>query len=368
MDPSLGRIFAALASKASGPSDTSEELVAIGQAMVARLRDIFLGNSRPDDYDDLLERVESGDEGAVPILADVIDGADPSPFLATLVPLAADASRAGFVPPPPANADTQYPVAELEQAVAQQRELFAAEPTNRGHAIELDMLLSDLPIRYRDLGRHEEALVAAQAYREFRQELAEIDPDSQMDISFDLLSDAYAKLDRFEEAAAVKEEGLEHRRDAWSLMDLSGYYTSLSRTDEAVAMAEEAVAMERKRENADPHQSLLSILLEHLSATYRSVGRKEDALFAIEQAVAIHRNIAAGQPVTGCELGRTLTNLLTLHDELDHLEVSAADCDEAKAATENCLALHRVMASTDVEGLADLLAQRETLARLSQPD
>ena len=253
-------------------------------------------------------------------------------------------------------------VTELEEAVARQRERFAADPENRGFGHELAMLLDELTIRYRDLGRNEEALQAAMQSHAFAQVLAEIDPDYDFGISFDLLSDAYAKLGRFEEAAKVREEGLEHRPDAWSLRDLSSYYTSLGRHDEAVEKAEEAVAMER--ETTSSHQSLLSLLLEHLSTTYRAADRRDEALSAIEEAIAIHRCVAADGTVTGCELGRTLTALITLQGELG-VDGSAGDCDEAIAATERCLALHRVMASTDVDGLAALLAQRGTLALIS---
>lgn len=265
----------------------------------------------------------------------------------------------------PADAHEWGSVVELEQAVAQQQERFTADPESRGLGHELARLLDDLTIRYRDLGRNEDALVAAQQTRAFAQLLVKIDPDYPLEISFDLLSDAYARLGRFDEAAKVKEEGLERRRYAWTLKELSSYYIELGRIDDAVEKAEEAVAIEREKADAKAHQSLLSLLLEHLSSTYRAAGRKQDALLAIEQAIAIHRSIAADGPVTGCELGRTLTAQITLQEELGKPDDPTAACDEAIAATEKCLALHRVVASTDTDGLAKLLAQRGTLARIS---
>ena len=362
MDPSLGRIFASLASTASQSSGESEELAAIGRAAVASLRDAFVDEHRPNEFDDLLSRVESGQGEAVSRLAEVIDNSRLGGLDRALLSLSAEAARAGFVPPPPANLGSSDSMAELEEAVVRERDRFTEDPESRLLAHELTMLLEDLTIRYRDLGRNEEALQAALETRAFAEVLAEIDPDYGFGISFDLLSDAYAKLGRFEEAAKVAEEGLEGRRHAWSLKELSGYYTSLGRHDAAVEKAEEAVAMER--EKASAQHSLLPLLLEHLSTTYRSAGRSEEALPASQQAVAIHRPIADDGPVTGCERGRTLTALITLQDELG-LGRSARDCEEAIAATEHCLALHRVMGSTDLDGLATLLAQRGTLAIIS---
>ena len=164
-------------------------------------------------------------------------------------------------------------------------------------------MLDDRAIRYRDLGRREDALAAAQQSRAFRCELAEVEPEYQqtLDISFDLLSDAYARLGRFEEAVIVKEEGLKIRRDPWSLIELSTYYKRIGRFDDAVERAEEAVAIDLQRAEVQPrHLTLLMASLDHLSATYREVGRLDEALVLAAEVVAIHRDFADSHPGHHC--------------------------------------------------------------------
>jgi tetratricopeptide (TPR) repeat protein len=199
-----------------------------------------------------------------------------------------------------------------ENAVRIYRQLVQMRPET--FLPNLAASLDTLAFRLSDLGRGEDALARAEdAVRIYRQ-LAQQSPDAfatDLATSLNNLGIRFSELGRFEEALAQAEEAVRIHRQlaqqgpdaflpdlAMSLNNLAIRLSDLGRREEALAQAEEAVRLYRRGTQQRPGEFLpdLAMSLNSLATMLRDLGRREEALVRAEEAVRVYRQIAQRRP------------------------------------------------------------------------
>ncbi|MBF0629449.1 MAG: tetratricopeptide repeat protein [Magnetococcales bacterium] len=233
--------------------------------------------------------------------------------------------------------------------------------------IKLGTHLSYLGYRLSNLGRHEEALAAAEEAVAIYRNLSAARPEvfrPDLARSLNSLGNRLSVLGRLGEALAAAGEAVAIHRDlsvahpeaflpdlAMTLDILGFSLGDLGRHDEALAAAGEAVAIHRNLSVAHPevYRPNLARSLNNLGVRLSSFGRYDEALVAAEEAVAICRVLVAARPEAFLpELARFLNNF---GNNLSYL----ARYDEALVAAEEAVAIYRDLAAARPEAfLPDL--------------
>jgi tetratricopeptide (TPR) repeat protein len=160
--------------------------------------------------------------------------------------------------------------ADLQKQIADQ--LRAA----LGMDVALARALTNLGVRFFDLGRHEEALAASQESVEIYRRLAQSRPDASVP---DL---------------------------APSLSNLGMILSDLGQHKEAVAASREAVEIYRRLVQIRPDAFFpdLATSLSNLSFRLSRLGRREEALAASQEAVDIQRRLSQSRLTPSCPTSR----------------------------------------------------------------
>jgi tetratricopeptide (TPR) repeat protein len=252
---------------------------------------------------------------------------------------------------------------QIERALPQKTTIlreFAAVVTRQCLDLPLQdservRILTNLGIRFRDLGRHEEALKATQEAIGICRKLAPTRPDAlRRDLATILinLGNSFCDLGRQEEALEATQEAVGMciklavaRPDAFlpdlagSLNNLGIRFTCVGRREEALEATQEAVGIYHKLAAARPDAFLphLAGSLNNLGIKLRDLGRREEALKATQEAVLIHRKLATDHPDAF---------LPDLARSLDNLGISFSDRqEEALEATQEGIEIYRKLAA-----------------------
>jgi tetratricopeptide (TPR) repeat protein len=174
--------------------------------------------------------------------------------------------------------------------------LLTALPTGEKADPARALILNNLGSRYSALGKHEEALAAAEgAYRVY---------------------EGLAKQD-----AATFEPHL-----ALSLINMGTFYGELGRRDASVAATIQGVDINERlaKENPGAFEPSLAMSLTNLGIRYSNVGRREEALAAGARAGEIYIRLSkrspAGAVLFAPNLAMAMLNLSTFYDRLGRKE------------------------------------------------
>ena len=228
-----------------------------------------------------------------------------------------------------------------------ERVLVQALAKTQGEA-ERAGLLSNLSNCLVNLGKHEEALAAAEEALAVRRWLGAARPDVfERDLAMSLsnLSNRLTDFDRRKEALAAAEEALAIRRRlaaiqpdvferdlAASLNIVSNCLANLDQDKAALAAVEEAVAIHRCLAAGRPgaFEANLAISVNNLSNCLAALDRHEAALAAGEEVVVIRRSLAAARPdLFEVDLAGSLNNLSNFLFGLDQYEEAVIVSEEA---------------------------------------
>lgn len=213
---------------------------------------------------------------------------------------------------------------------------------------DLGMALLTLSRLYREVGRRDDALAAAEdAVRVYRQ----LEPtgggtfQGELGKALGTLAVEFSRLGRREEALERAEEAVHIFRQleqahpgalspdlASSLGTLTAISAMLGRNEEAVARGKEAVDILRKLAQLRPGAFLpaLSGSLNNLSTTLSQLGRREEALGYAREAVDIRRQLARKLPDAFLPaLGMSVGNLANRLSELGNWKEASANAEEA---------------------------------------
>jgi tetratricopeptide (TPR) repeat protein len=168
---------------------------------------------------------------------------------------------------------------------------------------------------YREDGRREEALAAAENAVRLSRRLAEQHPADVFlfDLAASLnnlvavlgdLGRSEEALPRAEEAARICRQLAQQRPDAFlpflamSLGTLASTLIYLGRREEGLSLVEEAVRIYRQlaQQRPDAFVPNLARSLNNLAAWLNEAGRREEALAGVEEAIRIYRRLAQQRP------------------------------------------------------------------------
>lgn len=185
---------------------------------------------------------------------------------------------------------------------------------DQGVLPELSRVLNNLGVSLTYLGRHEEALRAADEAARMSRQLAAGQPDGSLPalaIALDNLGNALSFVGRSEDALKTTDEAVQIYRQlaaqapgaflkylGRSLNNLSSRFTALHRPEEALNAAEGAVGIHRQF-GTEPGEAPLPDLassLTNLGIALQAIGRPEDALRAADESVQIFRQLSAQHP------------------------------------------------------------------------
>ena len=244
-----------------------------------------------------------------------------------------------------------------------------------GDAASLASALTTLESHLAELGRHQDAVAAAEESVRLYRRLARRSRSRRPDLGGALtgLGQRLAELGRFKEAegAAAESAGLYRPlagRDpafqpglAKALASLGERQAELGRLKEAEGAAAESVTLYRSLAQQDPaFQPGLAGALTSLGKRQAEQGRWGEALAAAEESVALYRSLAQDNPGLHPGLAGALTSLGIRLAQLGHW-------DEALAAAEESVALYRPLAQDNPARYADLAKALNSLAeRLGQ--
>ncbi|MFD7643722.1 tetratricopeptide repeat protein [Kitasatospora sp. NPDC059795] len=174
--------------------------------------------------------------------------------------------------------------------------------------------LSNLSVRLADVGRHTEALAAANQAVEIHRRLAVTDPGTHeagyavallnLGTRLSLAGRASEALDVVRQAVLIlirlvdAEPGVHEAYLALALSSLGLYFSELGLHSNALAVAEMSVEIHRSlaADNPAAHEANYAIALTNFGHRLATAGRYPEALEAEEQATAIRRRLAAANP------------------------------------------------------------------------
>jgi tetratricopeptide (TPR) repeat protein len=233
-------------------------------------------------------------------------------------------------------------------AVAEAQVRIARGAPDADLAKSLDLLGT----RLGRLGRHKDALVAAQEAVRLHRRIARKSPARQRDLATSLtnLGVRLGAAGRRKKALAVTEEavGLTRRLAAdnpalkpelaMSLNNLGLYLREMGRLREALAVSEESVGIARGFAAEDPSLQLdLAMALDNLGTDLALLGRHQEALEAAQEAARMYWQIMPGNPALEPERARVLSNLGNRLAELSRHR-------ESLTATEEAVRMYRQLA------------------------
>lgn len=221
---------------------------------------------------------------------------------------------------------------------------LAIEKIGPGRPYVTARLLNHLAFRLSGLGRHEEALAAAEAALGRLQAIeAELPGFLTRDLA-DCLSNVSLRLSllgRRDEALVAGLSGLQSlaklasrddeftRRYARDLEQVSMRLADVGRTEEALAHVEEAVALRRTIMGNGP-SALLAVALANMANRLHELGDVDRALTALDESVQIHRALLEDQPdVHAPQFAMGLNNLSGLLHSLGAHERGLVVAQEA---------------------------------------
>jgi tetratricopeptide (TPR) repeat protein len=245
-------------------------------------------------------------------------------------------------------------------------------------------MLEHLAWRYRNAGRHEDALAAIREAVELRRQLAEDDPATAPELanSLNTLAAVLHQTGQVEDALPVAEEAVAvyHRlresdpdaftsNYAMAVNNLGTALLHLGRAADSVAPGREAVRAVRALLPTDPDQyrPRLVATLMNLGNALAESGQAEDGLTTTRQALELLRELAAADPdAHQHDLSQTLLNYgwrLAQNDQLA----------EALAITTESVACDRALAAVNPIGYRPALARSlnnlgNLYARLLRPE
>ncbi|MGH8055605.1 MAG: tetratricopeptide repeat protein, partial [Stenotrophomonas sp.] len=208
----------------------------------------------------------------------------------------------------------------------------------------LAMALSNLGIRYREVGRRVDAVAPAEEAVTLRRGQAAENPAYLPDLAAALtnLGGCYRAVGRRVDAVAPAEQAVTLRRGqagdnpgylpdlAAALNNLGLFYREVGRRVDAVAPTEEAVTLRRQQAGDNPgYLPDLAGTLNNLGLFYREVGRRVDAVAPTEQAVGLYRGQAADNPGYLPDLAMALNNLGLFYREVGRRVDAVAPTEEA---------------------------------------
>jgi tetratricopeptide (TPR) repeat protein/nucleoside phosphorylase len=229
--------------------------------------------------------------------------------------------------------------------------------------------LSNLGIRYSELGRREEALGAAERAVAIRERLAKQNPDAfepNLAGSLNNLGSRYSALGRREGALGAAERAAEiygrlakQNPDAFepnlagSLSNLGHRHGELGQREEALGAAERAAEIYERlaKQNPDAFEPDLAGSLNNLGASYSELGRREEALGAAERAVAIHERLAKQNP------DAFEPDLASSLNNLSAFYSALGRREEALGAAERAVAIRERLAKQNPEAFEPDLAE-----------
>ena len=230
-----------------------------------------------------------------------------------------------------ANYEGSFPLREVA-CIATERILAllrdSKSESNRGKQAKYAKLANNLAIRLSDLGRHEDALHAAQEAVATYRQLNILKPSSfksSLATSLNNLGKVLTELGQHEEALNTIQEAVDlyqqlksQRPNAFqsefaaSLNNLGNILSDLGRRENALGAIQEAIAIYRQLAIRRPDSFLSDIAmgLSNLGNSLSELGRYEDALGSTQEAVGIYRQLTAKRPdVFLPDLGMSLSNL-----------------------------------------------------------
>lgn len=209
-------------------------------------------------------------------------------------------------------------------------------------------ILSSLANYRTNLGRHEDALKAAEEAVAICRALASVQPEPfnfDLALALNTFATVLGRLGRFNEAIDAVHEATEINRNlartgaqafvsklAASLNNLSTILYSLGRQEDALKAVEESILIRRKLVSAQPEvfTSDLAGSLINLNNVLSSLGRQDDAMEAAQEAVELYRALAQIQPETFTPtLALILINLGPTLSDLEQYEEALQVAEEA---------------------------------------
>ena len=212
----------------------------------------------------------------------------------------------------------------------------------------LSMSLSNLGNRLSAIGKHEEALAAAQEAASLRRALAEKSPDTynpDLAASLTNLGNCLSAIGKHEEALAATQEAASLRRalaekspDAYNpdlagiLNNLGAFLNAIGKHEEALAATREAIELYRAlaEKNPNAYNLDLAMSLTNLGNHLNEIGKHEEALEVTQEAVEFYRDLAEKNPDSyNPDLAMSLNNLGNRLNTIEKHEESLAAAQEA---------------------------------------
>jgi len=266
-------------------------------------------------------------------------------------------------------ADIWHDLGDYERAKGFQKEeveIYRALAKDNGRSADifLDLLagsLNRLGLRLSDIGRHEEALVAAQEAADIYRKLAEKNPQAflpNLAASLNNLGKSLSDLGRREEALEAAKEAADIYRTlaeknpqaflpnlTASLNNLGAIFSYLGRREEAFQATQEAADIYRKLAAANEQAFLpnLAASLNNLGAIFSYLGRREEALPAMQEAVDIYRKLAAANEQA------FLPNLTASLNNLGNRLSNLGRREEALQAMQEAVDIYRKLAAANAQ-------------------
>jgi tetratricopeptide (TPR) repeat protein len=244
--------------------------------------------------------------------------------------------------------------------------IAASEPSLQP---DLAMALSNLGIRYGEVGRRAEAVEPTERAVEIREGLAAENPAFLPELagSLDNLGICYGQVGRRADAVEPTERAVEIREGlaaenpaflddlASSLNNLGIRYSQVGRRAEAVEPAERAIEIYERLAAENPaFLNDLAMALNNLGIRYSQVGRRAEAVEPTERAVEIREGLAAENPAFLNDLAMALSNLGIRYSEVGRRA-------EAVEPTERAAEIYERLAEENPALLPDLASSLNNL-------
>ena len=214
----------------------------------------------------------------------------------------------------------------------------------KGDLIAQAQVHSDLGVRYRRLGRYEDALGAVQASLAIRRSVGDRPGQAA---SLANLGTVYLSQGRYEQALACNQECLaisrsigDPRGEAAGLLNVGEVYQRQGCYDEALACLQESLAIQRDLGDRKSEAATLN----GLGTLYARQGRYEQALRAEQESLAFYRGLGDREGEALC-----LADIGVVHQRQGRYERSLAELRESLAIRQQ---------------LGDICGQAESLREL----